>query len=244
MVDPKAMRKHWAGLRAFFRGPRRAGERSHGARAERVAVRVGEPSLGCARLTNEKRWWCRDGERVAGPSLTDRSAIAQRQVERVAGVAFRVRVRYRNTPIRGPLAAGAGAGVAQAPQEPSPGRNRGLQRLPPGDRGPGQGRGGGHPAGGRIGPGDPRGRCAAGGAAGRAAAGQRGPDAGDPAARLESLRGRGPSKLKAPQYFFGRPSDQGDNAANWRPFARLVWSAARKPASVPAAGPVLLEPAV
>ena len=53
-----------------------------------------------------------------------------------------------------------------------------------------------------------------------------------------------PSKLKAPQYFFGRPSDQGDNAANWRPFARLVWSAARKPASVPAAGPVLLEPAV
>ena len=53
-----------------------------------------------------------------------------------------------------------------------------------------------------------------------------------------------PSKLKAPQYFFGRPSDQGDNAANWRPFARLVWSAARKPAPVPAAGPVLLEPAV
>ena len=50
-----------------------------------------------------------------------------------------------------------------------------------------------------------------------------------------------PSKLKAPQYFFGEPGDQGNNAANWRPFARLVWSA-RKPAPAPATGPVLLEP--
>ena len=53
-----------------------------------------------------------------------------------------------------------------------------------------------------------------------------------------------PTKLKAPQYFFGRPSDQGDNAANWRPFAKLIYTAtARKPAPAPAE-PLPLDPAV
>jgi uncharacterized protein YdaU (DUF1376 family) len=88
MVDPKAMRKHWAGLRAFFRetpeglvSDRMERERSE-SRGVSESRRLG------ARLTNEKRWGKRDGERVAGPSLTDRSAIAQRQVERVAQVSL------------------------------------------------------------------------------------------------------------------------------------------------------------
>lgn len=53
-----------------------------------------------------------------------------------------------------------------------------------------------------------------------------------------------PSKLKAPQYFFGKQGDNGDNAANWRPFAKLIYTAtARKPAPAPAE-PLPLEPAV
>ena len=52
-----------------------------------------------------------------------------------------------------------------------------------------------------------------------------------------------PTKLKAPQYFFGRQADNGDNAANWRPFAKLIFTATRKPAPAPAE-PLPLEPAV
>lgn len=253
MVDPKAMRKHWAGLRAFFRetpeglvSDRMERERSE-SRCVSESRRLG------ARLTNEKRWGKRDGERVAGPSLTDRSAIAQRQVERVAQVSLSESESDTEQNPPTPPSGGQGAPKPVEPEAVKPRRTRrsrqqaeaeafsayrpetvALAKAVVADT-PRE---------------DESGRVIR-------------VDAALLAERLDGLLqanadltpeilqrawkayvGGKPSKLKAPQYFFGRPSDQGDNAANWRPFARLVWSAARKPAPVPAAGPVLLEPAV
>ena len=246
MVDPKAMRKHWPALRAFF-SETPDGLASDRMERERSESRgVSESRRLGARLTNEKRWGKRDAGRIAEPSPADRSAIAQRQGERIAQVSLSE--SESDTELPPP----SGAPQPLAPVEAKPLRQRRprgqaqaeafkayspaaveltkavLAETPREDEG------------GRMIRTDPAllverldGLLA-------------NPDL-TPDILLRSWRayvGGKPSKLKAPQYFFGKQGDNGDNAANWRPFAKLIYTAtARKPAPAPAE-PLPLEPAV
>lgn len=225
VVDVRAMRKHWPALRSFFIetpdglvSDRMEKERTE-SRATSESRRLG------AQKTNEKRW----GKRVAEVSPTDRSAIAQRPIERIAEVSLSE--SESDTEITTPLPPKGGRRRREPKPEPVDSLGQPIpvelvesvgqivESCPREDR---DGR--------KI-------RVTRGDVLTRLMEIQK----THPAVTLGILVqawtdyiASQPAHIKAPQYFFGKAEDQGPNAANWLPYARAVYVRMQLSQEIPA----------
>lgn len=228
-VDRKVFNKHWTALRAFFCETPEGlvSERMERERSESRCVSESR-RLG-ARITNEKRWGKRDAEHVAQPSLSDTKGIAERvaerPVERIAQVSLsesESETEKESTPSATPQGSRG---------EPKPKRRGKILADDLGAQPPLEVLN----AVGQIVKLTPK--VDTDGREIRAIRGEiltrvQTILAEHPSATPEILvmawenylKTR-PTKIKAPQYFFGRQEDQGSTGANWYPYAKAIFIA-------------------